>query len=128
MADFALNNYTLARRKINRLINSRVRTDPHLTLLAPDVFNGVLIALWDVTDIGSPAIRLMFWERISASQHPCSRSFRARTFSYCRINSVSSGQGISLPFARRPHFQKFATVAYHRYKKDCQLTLEPCKS
>jgi hypothetical protein len=31
------------------------------------------------------------WQRISAGQHPCSKSFRARTFSYRRINSVSSG-------------------------------------
>jgi len=30
---------------------------------------------------GSLAIRLMFWQRISAGQHPCSRSFCARTFS-----------------------------------------------
>jgi len=30
--------------------------------------------------------------------------------------------------ARHPHFQEFATVAYRRYRKNCQLTLEPCKS
>jgi len=30
-------------------------------------------------------------QRISAGQHPCSKSFRARASSYRRINSVSSG-------------------------------------
>src|SRR5437016_249508 len=39
------------RRKINRLINSGVKTDQHPTRLPPDVFNRVSIALWDVTDI-----------------------------------------------------------------------------
>ena len=39
------------RRKINRLINSGVKTDQHPTRLSPDVFNRVPIALWDVTDI-----------------------------------------------------------------------------
>ncbi len=41
------------RRKINRLINSGVETDQHATLLAPDVFNRLPIALWDVADITS---------------------------------------------------------------------------
>ena len=39
------------RRKINRLINSGVKTEQHPTPLAPDVFNRVPIALWNVTDI-----------------------------------------------------------------------------
>src|SRR5205809_6228561 len=42
----------------------------------------------------------MFWPRILASRHPCSRSFRARTFSYRRINSVSPGQASSYCFCR----------------------------
>src|SRR5439155_1359353 len=39
------------RRKINRVINSGVKTDQHPTRLAPDVFNRVPIALWNVPDI-----------------------------------------------------------------------------
>ena len=39
------------RRKINRLINSGVKTDQHPARLAPDVFNRVPIALWNVPDI-----------------------------------------------------------------------------
>jgi hypothetical protein len=39
------------RREINRLINPGVKTDQYPTLLDPDVFNRVPIALWDVTDI-----------------------------------------------------------------------------
>src|SRR5206468_10094973 len=39
--------------KINRLINSGVKTDQQSTLLAPNVFNRVPISLWNVTDIAS---------------------------------------------------------------------------
>lgn len=41
------------RRKINRLINSGIKTDQHPARPVPDVFNRVPIALRDVTNIAS---------------------------------------------------------------------------